>query len=170
MGLDFNINSTTRQIECFKTRIVAHGQPQILGFDCYDVHAPTIGLPHVWKLRSPLEGTRPAAMRWTQSSSIPIQSFGFVPIVSGRAFWLCYHSPDAMLLCTHVDDLLPSASTTPLAWLFYSHYALSHDCKFFLARTFVGIDILLDRAAHKMYLSHTASSLICSGSGVCFIL
>ena len=35
------------------------------------------GLPRVWKLRAPLEGTCPAAMRWTQSSGIPIQSFGF---------------------------------------------------------------------------------------------
>ena len=40
---DLNIMSTTRKIARFKTRIVAHGQPQILGFDCYDVHAPTIG-------------------------------------------------------------------------------------------------------------------------------
>jgi hypothetical protein len=35
-------------------------------------------LPSVWKLRVPLEGTRPVAMRWTQSSSIPIRNFGFV--------------------------------------------------------------------------------------------
>ena len=77
---DLKINRTTRQIERFKTRIVAHGEPQVLGFDCYDVHAPTIGLPHIWKLCSPLEGTRPDAMLWTQSISILIQSFEFVPI------------------------------------------------------------------------------------------
>ena len=52
------------------------------------------------------QGTRPPAVQWTQSSSIPIQ-------------------------------ILP--------------------CKFFLACKFVGIDILRDRAARKMYLSHTAS-------------
>jgi hypothetical protein len=144
MGLRSQINTTTRMIERFKTRIVANGQPQILGVDCYDVHAPAMpmaeiklllaicahrdmelfqmdtttafisaaldpgeiiccnpptgvdiglgfnGLPRVWKLRAPLEGTRPAAMRWTvtQSSSFPIQSFGFVPIGSGDSFWM----------------------------------------------------------------------------------
>jgi hypothetical protein len=206
---DLKINTSTRMIERFKTRIVANGQPQILGFDCYDVHAPTIpmaeiklllgicayrdmelfqmdtttafisaalkpgeiiycnppsgvdlglgsnGLPRVWKLRAPLEGTRPAAMRWTQSSSIPIQSFGFVPIGSGGAFWIYYHPPDEMLLCTHVDDFLLSATTSSLARRFYAHYSLSHDCKFFVARTYVGIDILRDRDARKMYLSQT---------------
>ncbi len=35
----------TRMIERFKTRIVANGQPQILGFDCYEVHAPRIPMP-----------------------------------------------------------------------------------------------------------------------------
>jgi hypothetical protein len=207
---DLKINTTTRMIERFKTRIVANGQPQILGFDCYDVHAPTIpmpeiklllaisayrdmelfqmdtttafisaalkpgeiiycnppsgvdlglgsnGLPRVWKLRAPLEGTRPAAMRWTQSSSIPIRSFGFVPIGSGGAFWMYYHPPDEMLLCTHVDDFLLSATTGPLARRFYAHYSLSHDCKFFVAGTYVGIDVLRDRDARKMYLSQTA--------------
>jgi hypothetical protein len=144
MVFDIKINTTTRMIERFKTCIVANGQPQILGFDCYDVtvHAPTIlmpeiklllaicahrdmqlfqmdtttafifaalkpgeiiycnppsgvdiglnsnGLPRDWNLRAPLEGNRPAAMRWTQSSSIPIRSFGFVPIDSGGAFWM----------------------------------------------------------------------------------
>ena len=34
-------------IERFKTRIVANGQPQILGFDCHDVHAPTIPMPEI---------------------------------------------------------------------------------------------------------------------------
>jgi hypothetical protein len=34
-------------IERFKTRIVANGQPQILGFDCYDVHAPTIPMAEI---------------------------------------------------------------------------------------------------------------------------
>ena len=31
---DLKINTTTRMIERFKTRIVANGQPQILGLDC----------------------------------------------------------------------------------------------------------------------------------------
>ncbi len=34
-----------RMIERFKTRSVANGQPQILGFDCYDVHSSTIPMP-----------------------------------------------------------------------------------------------------------------------------
>ena len=111
------------------------------------------GLPRVWKLRAPLEGTRPAAMRWTQSSSIPIQSFGFVPIGSGGAFWMYHHTPDDMLLCTHVDDFLLAASSLCLARRFHAHYSLHHDCKFFIAGTFVGIDIIRDRDARKMYLS-----------------
>ena len=59
-----------------------------------------IGLPRVWKLQAPFESTRPDALRWTQSSSIPIQGFGFVPIGSGGAFWtrMYYHPPDEMLL------------------------------------------------------------------------
>ncbi len=73
------------------------------------------GLPHVWKLRSPLEGTRPAAMRWTHSNSIPIQSFGIVPIGSRGAFWIYNHPPDEMLCCTHVDDFLLSATSLSLA-------------------------------------------------------
>ena len=111
------------------------------------------GLPRVWKLRPPLEGTRPAAMRWTQSSGIPIQSFGFVPIGSGGAFWMYHHPPDDMLLCTHVDDFLLAASSLSLARRFHTHYSLHHDCKFFIAGTFVGIDIIRDRDARKMYLS-----------------
>jgi hypothetical protein len=34
-------------IECFKKHIVADGQPQILGFDCYDVQAPTIPMAEI---------------------------------------------------------------------------------------------------------------------------
>ena len=207
---DLKINSKTRMIERFKTRIVANGQPQILGFDCYDVHAPTIpmpeiklllgicayrdmelcqmdtptafisaalkpgeiiycnpprdvdlgigtnGLPRVWKLRAPLEGTRPAAMRWTQSSSIPIRSFGFVPIGSGGAFWMYHNPPDEMFLCTHVDDFLLAATSLSLAKRFHAHYSLHHDCKFFIAGTFVGMDIIRDRDARRMYLSQAA--------------
>ncbi len=53
-----------------------------------------------WKPKAPLEETRPAAMQLprTQSSSIPIQSFVFVAISSGDAFWMYSHPPDEMLL------------------------------------------------------------------------
>ncbi len=37
------------------------------------------GRARVWKLRAPRQVTRPADTRWSQSSSIPIMSFGFVP-------------------------------------------------------------------------------------------
>jgi hypothetical protein len=118
-----------------------------------DIGIGSNGLPRVWKFRAPLEGTRPAAMRWTQSSSIPIQSLGFVPIGSGSAFWMYHHPPDDMLLCTHVDDFLLAATSVSLALRFYTHYSLHHDCKFFIAVTFVGIDIIRDRYARKHYLS-----------------
>uniref|UniRef100_A0A7S0MSU5 Reverse transcriptase Ty1/copia-type domain-containing protein n=1 Tax=Cryptomonas curvata TaxID=233186 RepID=A0A7S0MSU5_9CRYP len=204
---DLKINSTTRMIERFKTRIVANGQPQILGFDCFDVHAPTVpmceiklllaiaafrdmelyqmdtttafisaalkpgeliycnpprgvdlglgsnGLPRVWKLNAPLEGTRPAAMRWTQTSGIPIQSFGFVPIGSGGAFWMYNRPPEFMLLCTHVDDFLIAATTLILAERFLAHYRKHHLCKFGLAATFVGVDVIRDRSTRRIYLS-----------------
>ncbi len=39
---DFKIDTSPRMIERFKNRIVANSQPQILGFDCVDVHAPTV--------------------------------------------------------------------------------------------------------------------------------
>ncbi len=39
-------------IERFKTRFVANGKPQMLGFDCYDVHAPTIPMPEIKLLLS----------------------------------------------------------------------------------------------------------------------
>ena len=144
---------------------MANGQPQILGIDCYNVHAPTIllaeiklllavcaycdmeffqmdtttvfisaalkpgeimycnppsgvdhglgsnGFSRVWKLGAPLEGTRPTAMRWTQSISIPILSFGFVPVGSGDAFRMYNHPPDEMLLCPLVHDFLLSATS-----------------------------------------------------------
>jgi hypothetical protein len=37
---------------------------------------------------------------------------------------------------------------------FNDHYSLSHDGKFFTAGTFVGLEIIRDRDARKMYLSH----------------
>ena len=40
-----------------------------------------------------------------------------------------------------------------LARRFHTHYSLHHDCKFFITGTFVGIDIIRDRDARKMYLS-----------------
>ncbi len=74
-------------------------------------------------------------------------------LVLGGAFWMYNHPPDEMLLCTHVDDILLSATTVSLARRFYAHCSLSHDCRFLIAGTFVGIDILRDRYARKMYLS-----------------
>jgi hypothetical protein len=44
---DLKINTTTSMIERFKTRIVANGEAQILGFDCYDVYAPTIPMAEI---------------------------------------------------------------------------------------------------------------------------
>ncbi len=41
------INTTIGMIERFKTCIVADGQPQILGFDCSDVHSSTIQMPEI---------------------------------------------------------------------------------------------------------------------------
>jgi hypothetical protein len=208
---DLKINTTTRMIERFKTHIVANGQPQILGFDCYDVHAPTIpmaeiklllsicahsdmeffqmdtttafisatlkpgeliycnppsgvdlgigsnglprGRPRVWKLLAPLQGIGPAAMCWMQSSSIPIQNFGFVPIGSGGAFWMYNHPPDEMLLCTHVNDFLLSATSLSLARRFYAHYSLCHDGKFFTAGTFVGLEMPVKCIFPRLLLS-----------------
>ncbi len=43
---DLKIRTSTLMIERFKTRIVANGQPQILGFNCFDVHSPTV--PTSW--------------------------------------------------------------------------------------------------------------------------
>jgi hypothetical protein len=132
---DLKVCPQTRMIDRFKARIVADGQPQILGFDCHDVHAPMVpiceikmllaiaaakdmelfhldtttafisaelkpeevihcdpprdidiglgsdGSPRGWKLHAPLEGTRPAAMCWHQSSTEPITSFGLCQLV-----------------------------------------------------------------------------------------
>ena len=44
---DLKINTSTLMIDQFKTRIVANGQPQILGFYCYDVDAPTNPVPEI---------------------------------------------------------------------------------------------------------------------------
>ena len=207
---DLKINSVTRMIDRFKARVVANGRPQILGFDCFDVHAPTVpipeikmllaicafenmelyqmdtttafisaslkpdeviycnpprgmdlgigsnGLPRVWKLRAPLEGTRPAAMRWTQSSSIPISNFGFKPIGSGGAFWMYCESSDKMLLCTHVDDFLLASSSEDIALRFEQYYSKHHKCKFGAAGEFVGLHIVRDRDSRRIYLSQSA--------------
>ena len=44
---DLIFNTATRMIERFKTRVIANGQPQILGFDCFDVHSSTILEPEI---------------------------------------------------------------------------------------------------------------------------
>ncbi len=65
-----------------------------------------------------------------------------------------YHHPlDDMLLCTYVNDFLLAASSLYLAQRSHHHFSLQYDCKFFTARTCVGIDIILDLDASKMYLS-----------------
>jgi hypothetical protein len=182
---DCNKNSSFHMIDHFSTRIVTNSQPQILGFDCYDVHVlmnsmleiklylgicaycdiklfqmdtttafisaafqpgeliycnpphgvdlglVSNGLPSVWKLQAPLESTCTAAMCWTQSSSIPVQSFGFVSIGSGGAFWMHHHPLDDMLLCTYVNDFLLAASSLCLAQRSHHHYSLHYDCNFF---------------------------------------
>jgi hypothetical protein len=120
-----------------------------------DLGLGTNGLPSVWKLQAPLESSCLAAMCWTESSSIPIQSCGFVPIRSGGAFWMYHSFLDKMLLCTHVDDFPLAASSLCLAQSFHAHYSLHCDCKFFIARPCVGIDIILDLDAIKTYLSQT---------------
>jgi hypothetical protein len=61
-------------------------------------------------------------MRWHQSSTEPITSFGFVPIGSCGALWLYYRLPDDQMLFgsvgTHVDDFLLSFTSTSLAnWI-----------------------------------------------------
>jgi hypothetical protein len=207
---DLKVCPQTRMIDRFKARIVANGQPQILGFDCHDVHAPTVpmcvikmllaiaaakdmelfhldtttafisaklkpdeviycnpprdvdiglgsdGSPRVWKLHAPLEGTRPAAMRWHQSSTEPITSFGFVPIGSCCALWMYYRPPnDQMLLGTHVDDFLLSSTSTSLANSFALHFGTRFTCKMTIAREHVGLNIIRDLQAYHIYLSQT---------------
>ena len=44
------INSVTRMIDCFKPRVVANGQPPILGYDCFDVQVPTVPMPEIKRL------------------------------------------------------------------------------------------------------------------------
>ena len=70
-----------------------------------DIGVGSNGLQRVWKLNAQLEGTRPAAMRWYQSSAQPITGFGFSPIGSGDALWLYQNkeTDDQMLLGTHCD-------------------------------------------------------------------
>ena len=206
---DLKVCPESRMIERFKARIVANGQPQILGFDCYDVHAPTVpmcelkmllaiaaardmelfhmdtttafisadlkpgeviycnpprdvdigvgsnGLQRVWKLNAPLEGTRPAAMRWYQSSAQPITGFGFSPIGSGGALWLYQNkeTDDQMLLGTHVDDFLLAASSLILAQSFALYFGKRFKCKMSVAHEFVGLHIIRDRLARRIYLS-----------------
>ena len=120
-----------------------------------DIGIGTNGLPRVWKLNAPLEGTRPAAMRRYQSSAQPITTFGFIPIGCGGALWLYIRPPrDSMLLGTHVDDFMLAASSTNLADKFAAHFGQSFSCKKSIAREFVGMYIIRDQNARKIYLSH----------------
>ena len=148
----FQMDTTTT----FISAALKHGELIYCNPHCgVDLGLGTNGLPSVWKLQAPLESSCLAAMCWTESSSIPIQSCGFVPIRSGGAFWMYHSFLDKMLLCTHVDDFPLAASSLCLAQSFHAHYSLHCDCKFFIARPCVGIDIILDLDAIKTYLSQT---------------
>jgi hypothetical protein len=57
------------------------------------------GPPGVWKLRAPLEGTRPAAMRWQSPVVFLLGVLALFLLVLGG-----HPPPDKMFLCTHVDD------------------------------------------------------------------
>jgi hypothetical protein len=69
-------------------------------------------------------------------------SFGFVLIGSGGAFGMYFHPPDKMLLCA-----------LDIAMQFYVYDSRHHDSEFFVADTFVGMDVIQDLDASKMYLS-----------------
>jgi hypothetical protein len=64
-----------------------------------------------------------------------------------------HHPPDEMLLCSHVACFLLAASGHALAKRFYIHHGLHHKCKFGLAGTFAGFDIIRDRAARRLSFS-----------------
>ena len=146
----FQMDTTT----AFISVALKHGELICCNPHCgVDIGLVSNGVPSVWKLQAPLESSCLAAMCWTESSSIPIQSCGFVPIRSGSVFWMYHPLLEKMLLCTHVDDFPLAAFSLCLAQRFHAHYSLHCDCKFFITRTCVGIDIILDLDASKMYLS-----------------
>ena len=64
-----------------------------------------------------------------------------------------HHPPDDLLLCTHVDDFLLTATSASLALHFHTHYSLHHDCTFFIAGTSVSIDSIWDCDASTLFLS-----------------
>jgi hypothetical protein len=155
---DLNKNSSTHMIEHFRTAFISAAlKPSELVYcnpPCgVDLGLVSKGLPSVWKLQASLESTYIATMCWTQSSSIHIQSFGFVSIGSGGAFWMYHHPLDDMLLCTYVNGFLLAASSLCFAQRFHHHYSLHYDCKFFIAGTHVGMDIIQDLDASNLYLS-----------------
>ena len=207
---DLKLNPDTHQIDKFKARIVANGSPQILGYDCFDVHASTAsmcevklllaicaardwelshmdtttafisaplkpnevvfcypprgieleldsdGNAKIWKLNTALEGTRPASMRWNQSSSAVIIEFGFVPVGSGGAFWRYYDPPeDEMLMCTHVDDFLITHSNVRIGNRFHVFYAKHYTCKYGPASEYVGLRLIRARALRQIFLSQS---------------
>jgi hypothetical protein len=105
-----------------------------------------------------LHCTYPAAISWTQSSSILSLSFEFVSIGSSSAFWMHSHSPGELLLCTlwHVDEFFLSAITLSLARQCYANYSPSHDSRLFIAGNFVSLDIVWFQEAGKIYLCQGA--------------
>ena len=71
-----------------------------------------------------------------------------------------HHHPNNMLLWTHDDAFLLTASSVWIALRFNTHYSLHHDCKFFRAQagTVVGIDQLHEQAfAVIMYCTQFTS-------------
>jgi len=76
----------------------------------------------------------------------------------GELYWFLAVSlrppHDSMLLGTHVDDFMLAASSTNLADKFAAHFGQSFSCKKSIAREFVGMYIIRDQNARKIYLSH----------------
>jgi len=119
-----------------------------------DLGLDSAGRPKIWKLNTALEGTRPASMRWTQSSSAVISKFGFVPIGSGGAFWRYYDPPeDEILMCTHVDDFLLAHSNSRIGNRFDEFYGQHYTRRYGPATEYVGIRITRDRSQRQMFLS-----------------
>ncbi len=93
-------------------------------------------------------------MRWHQSSTEPMTSFEFVPISSCGALWLYYRPPnDQMLLGTNVDDFLLSSTSTSLANSFALHFGGRFTCKMTIAREYIGLHIIRDLQARRIYMS-----------------
>jgi len=119
-----------------------------------DLGLDSAGKAKIWKLNTALEGTRPASMRWNQSSSAVISKFGFVPIGSGGAFWRYYDPPaDEIIMCTHVDDFLLAHSNPQIGKRFDEFYGQHYTRRYGPASEYVGLRITRDRTLRQMFLS-----------------